>query len=123
MFAAKEVKSNSVTLAKGASLKIHIELKFESEDIHLNEDAPNQFQVKTPPTITANPGKSTISEPHIDVICQGSGSGEIRVAAKLYYCDVAGACSMGNVDFVVPFTEGGSGDSNVVLSYTIPKFT
>jgi len=30
---------------------------------------------------------------------------------------------MGNVDFIVPFTEGGSGNQSVTVSYMIEKFT
>jgi hypothetical protein len=124
MFGApKEVKSKPVTLAKGGKLTIHIVIKFANEDIHLNEEAPNRYQVKAPLTVTANPSKANISEPKVDLVCQGSGSGEIRVAANLYYCDVSGACSMGNVDFVVPFAEGGSGDTEVSVSHLIEKFT
>jgi len=121
---AKEVKSESVVLNKGQRLLIHVDLKFESDDIHLNDEAPNKFTVKTPSTIVASPAKTNLSEPKFDVICTGTGSGEVRISANLYYCDVAGACSMGNVDFVIPVVEGsGVDDSNVSLTHSIPKFT
>ena len=50
-------------------------------------------------------------------------TGEIKIAANLYYCDDSGACSMGNVDFVIPFKEGsGSGDTSVDVSHMIENF-
>jgi len=120
----KEVKSN-IKWNKGSKLTIHVQLKFESDDIHLNEEAPNRFQVKSPPSVVVSPAKANISEPEFTVVCTGGGAdGEIRISSNLYYCDVAGACSMGNVDFVVVVTSSsGSDDANVRLEHTIEKFT
>jgi hypothetical protein len=52
--AAKEVRSKPVSYVKGGKVTITIDIKFASDDIHLNEEAPNRFQVKAPPTMAAN---------------------------------------------------------------------
>lgn len=44
----KEVRAAQTTLAPGAKLNVQITLQFESSDVHLNEEAPNRFQVKAP---------------------------------------------------------------------------